>query len=151
MANVKLILREAVDGLGEAGEVVSVRPGYARNYLLRLGKATVATEAKVQEIAHHKRVIAEQVARELKDLRAAAATLSALRLEVAAQVGEEGKLFGSVTSLQIGELLAAKGFEIDRRKIALDEPIKAAGEHQVPVKLHRDVVATVTVVVTAAE
>lgn len=151
MANVKLILREAVDGLGDAGEVVSVKPGYARNYLLPHGKASVATAAKVKQLEHDQRVIAERVARELKDLRAAAAALSALRLELKVQVGEEGRLFGSVTSLQVGELLAARGFEIDRRKIDLKEPIKAAGEHAVPIKLHRDVVATVTVVVIAAE
>ncbi len=151
MANVKLILREAVEGLGDAGEVVTVKPGYARNYLLPQGKATVATDAKVKELEHHQRVIAERMARELKDLRAAAAALSAVRLEVKVQVGEEGKLFGSVTSLQIGELLAARGFEIDRRKIDLKDPIKEAGEHAVPIKLHRDVVASVTVVVAAAE
>jgi large subunit ribosomal protein L9 len=151
MANVKLILREAVDGLGDAGEVVSVKPGYARNYLLPQGKAMVATEAKVKELEHHQRVIAEKVAKELKDLRAAAKKLSEVRLEVRAQVGEEGRLFGSVTSLQIGELLAARGFEIDRRKIDLKEPIKEVGEHSVPIRLHREVVASVTVVVAAAE
>lgn len=151
MANVKLILRESIDGIGDAGEVVSVKPGFARNYLLRLGKATLATDAKVKEQEHHRRVIAEKVARELKDLRAAAATLSAVKLEFKVQVGEEGKLFGSVTSAQIGELLAAKGFEIDKRKIALADPIKEAGEHQVPIRLHKDVVANVTVLVAAAE
>jgi large subunit ribosomal protein L9 len=151
MANVKVILREVIDGVGDAGEVVSVKPGFARNYLLRLGKATLATEAKVNELEHHQRVIAEKVARELKDLRAAAAKLSAVKLEVKVQVGEEGKLFGSVTSAQIGELLAAKGFEIDKRKISLADPIKEAGEHQVPIKLHKDVVANVTVLVAAAE
>jgi large subunit ribosomal protein L9 len=151
MAQVKLILREDVPKLGNAGEVVSVKPGYARNFLLPQGKAALASQAKVKELEHHKRLIAEKVARELKDLSAARDRLEQLQLEVAAQAGEEGRLFGSVTAMQIAELIGEKGIEIDRRKIELAEPIKEVGEHSVPIKLHREVVANVKLKVTAAE
>jgi large subunit ribosomal protein L9 len=151
MGQVKLILREDVPKLGHAGEVVSVKPGYARNFLLPQGKAALASEAKVNELEHHKRLITEKVARDLKDLNAARDRLEQLQLEVEAQAGEEGRLFGSVTAIQIAELIAEKGFEIDRRKIELAEPIKEVGEHIVPVRLHREVIARVSLKVTAAE
>ncbi len=150
MAGVKLILREDVPGLGNAGELVTAKPGYARNFLLPQGKALVATEGKVNELEHHRRAIEEKVAKELKDLSAAKQGLEKLELSIAAQAGEEGKLFGSVTAMQVAELLAAKGFEIDRRKV--DTPaIKELGEHEVSIKLHREVVAKVKLNVTAAE
>jgi len=149
MRSVRLILRESVHSLGEAGDVVSVKPGYARNYLLPEGKAILATESKVKQLEHHKRVVAEQVARELKDLRATKDRLEQLALEVRARAGEEGKLFGSVTAAQIGELLAEKGFEIDRRRISLKEAIKDVGEHRVEIRLHREVVAQVALSVLA--
>ncbi len=149
MRHVKLILKESVHALGEAGDLVSVKPGYARNYLIPQGKAILATESRVKEMEHHQRVVAEKVAREMKDLRALKERLDALRLEVSARAGEEGKLFGSVTSARIGELLAEKGYEIDRRRIELGDPIKEVGEHTVPIKLHREVVANVKVSVHA--
>ncbi len=151
MGQVKLILREDVPKLGHAGEVVSVKPGYARNFLLPQGKAALASEAKVKELEHHKRLIAEKVTRELKDLNAARDRLEQLQLEVEAQAGEEGRLFGSVTAIQIAELIGEKGIEIDRRKIDLAEPIKEVGEHSVPIRLHREVIANVRLKVTAAE
>jgi large subunit ribosomal protein L9 len=141
MGQVKLILRESVPSLGEAGDLVSVKPGYARNYLIPQGKAIFATESNVQEFEHHKRVVAGKVAKELKEFGAVKARIESLSLEVKARVGEEGKLFGSVTALQIGELLGECGIEIDRRRIEIAEPIKQAGEHSVAVKLHRDLVA----------
>jgi len=130
--------------------VVSVKPGFARNYLLPQGKAVPATDAKVKEIEHHKRVIAERVARDRKQLEGERDRLERVELEIAANAGEEGKLFGSVTAAQLAELLEARGFSIDRRKIQLDEPIKELGEHVVAIRLHRDVVARVTVKVSAA-
>ena len=151
MGQVKLILREDVPKLGHAGDVVSVKPGYARNFLLPQGKAALASEANVKELEHHRRLIAEKVTRELKDLSAARDRLEQLELEVAAQAGEEGRLFGSVTAIQIAELIGEKGIEIDRRKIDLAEPIKEVGEHSVPIRLHREVVANVRLKVTAAE
>ena len=135
----------------EAGDVVRVKPGYARNFLIPQGKAIFATEARLQELEHHQRVVAEKVAKQMKDLEAVRARIEGLSLEVKAHVGEEGKLFGSVTALQIGELLAAEGVEVDRRRISLAEPIKEAGEHSVPVKLHRDLVAQLKVTVSAEE
>ena len=151
MGQVKVILREDVPKLGHAGEVVSVKPGFARNFLLRQGRAVLASEAKVKEIEHHQRLISDQVARQLKDLRAARDRLEQLELEVRAQAGEEGRLFGSVTAIQIAELIAEKGIEIDRRKIDLSEPIKEVGEHIVPIRLHREIIANVRLKVTAAE
>jgi large subunit ribosomal protein L9 len=151
VAVVTLILREAVPSLGEVGDVVRVKPGYARNYLLPRRKAILATESRVREVEHNKRVVLEKAAKELKDLEAARDRLSGVALEVSARVGEEGKLFGSVTAAQIVELLAEKGYKIDRRKIALDEPIKEIGQHAVSIRLHREVVAEISVTVTAEE
>jgi large subunit ribosomal protein L9 len=149
--HVKLILREAIPGLGEAGDLVQVKVGHARNYLLPKGKAVLATEAKVRELDHHRRVVMEKVAKEMKDLEVLRDHLQSVALEVSARVGEEGRLFGSVTAVQIAELLAEKGFEIDRRKIALDEPIKEVGEHGVPIRLHRDLTAEIKVTVSPEE
>ncbi len=151
MDQVKVILREDVTSLGDAGSVVSVKPGYAFNFLLPQGKAILASEGKLRELEHHKRVVAEQVARERKQLDAARDRLQQVVLEITAQAGEEGRLFGSVTAIQIAELLAAKGHEVDRRKIQLDEPIKELGEHEVGIRLHRDVIAKLKVKVIAAE
>ena len=151
MRHVNLILQESVPRLGESGDLVKVKVGFARNFLVPQGKAIVATHANLKELEHQKRVVSEKVAKELKDLGTAKDRLASVRLEVAAQAGEEGKLFGSVTSAQIGELLKERGFEIDRRKIMLSEPIKEVGEHKVSVRLHRDVTAEITVVVSATE
>ena len=151
MSQVKLILKESVHNLGEAGDVVSVKPGYARNYLLPQGKAIPATESRVRELEHHRRILAEKAAKELKDLRGRKDQLEALTLEISARAGEGGRLFGSVTSAQIAELLAARGVEVDRRRIELREPIKQVGEHAVPVKLHREVVARIKLKVVAVE
>lgn len=151
MAQVTLILQEAVPSLGEVGDLVTVKPGFARNYLIPQGKAIFATDARVEELEHHKRVVAEKAAKQLQDLQAVKKRVEALSVTISARVGEEGKLFGSVTSLQVHEALAAQGLEIDRRRIEIAEPIKEAGEHRVHVKLHRDVVAELKVTVTAEE
>ena len=151
MAHVEVILREDIPRLGEAGELVKVRPGFARNYLLPQGKAILATESSKKALEHHQRVIADKVVRERKTLEAEKSRIEAVTLEIAVQVGEEGKLFGSVTASQIAELLEAKGISVDRRKIELPEPIKEAGEHQVPLRLHREVIARVRLTVRAAE
>ena len=150
MAQVKLILREDVAKLGYAGDIVSVKPGYARNYLLPKGKASLATSARVKEIEHHGRVIAEQQAKALGDLEALKQKVESLTLEVEAQVGGEGKLFGSVTMQNVADLLAEKGVEIDRRKLQHDGAIKSTGEHEVSLRLHRELLAKVRVVVSAS-
>jgi large subunit ribosomal protein L9 len=151
MGQVKLILQENVPNLGDAGDLIAVKPGYARNFLVPQGKAIPATDARIRESEHIKRVVAEKIARELKTHTAMRDRIGNLEIEVSAKAGEEGKLFGSVTTPQIVELLAEKGVEIDRRKIELDEPIKTVGEHQVPIRLHRDVIATLKVKVSAAD
>lgn len=151
MAQVKLILREDVDKLGEAGELVTVRPGFARNFLLPQGKALLATAASIKELEHHQRIVAERVERERKDQLAQRDRLQQLTIEITAKAGEEGRLFGSVTASQIADLIAARGIEIDRRKIQLDEPLKDLGDHLVPIRLFKDVIANVKVKVTAAE
>jgi large subunit ribosomal protein L9 len=151
MRSVRLILREDVPGLGEAGDLVSVKVGYARNYLLAQERAILATESKIKQLDHNKRVVSDKLAKEMKDLEALRDRLQALELEVVAKAGEEGKLFGSVTSAQVADLLAEKGFEIDRRKIALREHIKDVGEHTVPVRLRNELVAEITLKVSAEE
>jgi len=149
MSQIKLILKESVHSLGEAGDLVSVKPGYARNFLLPQGKAILATASRVKELEHHKRIVAEKAAKELSNLQETKKQLEGLVIELSARAGEEGKLFGSVTSVQIAEQLVEKGFAIDRRRIELRESIKELGEHKVPVKLHREIVARVTVNVSA--
>ncbi len=149
MRQVKLILRESVQGLGEAGDLVGVKVGYARNYLLPQGKALLATESKVRELEHHKRVVTEKAARDLDDLKALRDRLESVALEVTARVGEEGKLFGSVTTAHIAELLAEKGYTVDRRKIQLSEPLREIGDHVVPIRLQRDLTAEVALKISA--
>jgi large subunit ribosomal protein L9 len=141
MRSVSLILKEEVPGLGDPGELVKVKVGFARNFLIPQGKAVLATDSRVLELEHTKRLVAEKLAKELKDLRAVRDRLQSLDLEVVAKAGDEGKLFGSVTSANIADLLIEKGFEIDRRKVLLAEPIKEVGEHTVLLRLRKDVVA----------
>jgi large subunit ribosomal protein L9 len=149
MRQVKVILSESVQGLGEAGDLVGVKVGYARNYLLPQGKALLATESKVRELEHHKRVVTEKAARDLNDLKALRDRLESVALEVTARVGEEGKLFGSVTTAHIAELLAEKGYTVDRRKIQLSEPLREIGDHVVPIRLQRDLTAEVALKISA--
>ena len=121
MSAVKVILREDMGKLGGAGDLVSVKPGYARNFLVPEGKAIVATDSNIKELEHNKRVIAEMLAKELKDLRATSHKLKSMVLEVSKRAGEDGKLFGSVTSANIAELIEGKGVKLDRRKIQLPD------------------------------
>ncbi len=151
MSQVQVILSEDVHALGDAGDVVSVKPGFARNYLIPQGKALIATAERVNEVEHKKRVISEKLAKELKDLTAVKAKLDGTELEISAQAGEEGKLFGSVTAQNLADMLAEKGFEVDRRKIQLSDAIKTVGEHSVAIRLRSDVIAEFKVNVTAAE
>lgn len=151
MGQVKLILKEEVIGLGNAGEAVSVKPGYARNFLLPQGKAVLATRGRVQELEHQRRVIEDKLAKEMKDLEALKVRLEAATLEFVAQAGEEGKLFGSVTAQQLADRLAEQGLNLDRRKISLAESIRSLGEHTVTVRLRGDLTAELKVTVAAAE
>jgi len=150
MGQIQVILSEDVHALGDAGDVVTVKPGFARNFLIPQGKALLATAERVNEVEHKKRVINEKLAKELTDLNAVKAKLDGTLLEIAAQSGEEGKLFGSVTAQNLADLLAEKGLEVDRRKIQLSEAIKTLGEHTVAIRLRSDVIAEFKVTVTAA-
>ena len=151
MKTTKLILRQDINKLGEAGEVVSVRAGYARNYLLPQGLAYEATEGNRKRIAAETRARAARLAAEKDGAEALAARLNAVTLALAGNAGEEGKLFGSITPSDIATALKAQGFEVDRRRIDLDHPIKSLGEHVVPIRLHPEVEANVRVTVTPAE
>ena len=147
----RLILRENLDNLGKAGEVVSVRSGYGRNYLLPNGLAVPATEKDEARLQHEQRLIAARVAKLAKQLASEADRLSQVSVSLARAVGEEDKLYGSVTNRDIAEALAEQGVKIDARKIVLDEPIKALGMTEVPVKLGHDVVAKIKVWVVKKE
>jgi large subunit ribosomal protein L9 len=145
----EVILREHVEHLGNRGEVVKVADGYARNYLLPRKLALLVTEGNKQQIAREKVKFDAREAEERKVAEAMAERIAAVEIEIARKVGETQALYGSVTSGDIAEALAAKGFDVDRRKLQLAEPIKHLGEVQVPVKLHRDVTAQVKVKVVA--
>jgi len=139
----KVVLCDHVEHLGERGEIVSVAAGYARNFLLPKRLAMQATPGNLRTLEQQRRVWEVKEARAVEEARAAAERLSAIALSTTKKAGETGTLFGSVTSSEIAELLAAKGVEIDRRKIQLAEPIKTVGEHSIGIKLHRQVVAQV--------
>jgi len=141
----RVILREDVDKVGNAGEVVLVRDGFGRNYLLPKGLASLATDRDVARVEHERRVIAARNARLLKDLEAASEKLASTTISVGRAVGEGDRLYGSVTSRDIAEALQAKGFDIDSRKVVLSEPIKALGAHDVKVKLGKGVEAQIKV------
>jgi large subunit ribosomal protein L9 len=143
----KVILKEHVDGVGHLGDLLDVSDGYARNYLLPRGKALEANPRNVKALEHAKRVMAEKARKEKLEIETLAKKMSAVRLTMTAQVGKDNKLFGSVTAKDIAEAMAAHGFEVDRRKIQLAQPIKEIGTFTVPIKLHRDVTASVSVVV----
>ena len=141
----EVILREDVKSLGKAGDLVRVKPGYGRNYLLPSGLAYEATEGNKKRIAAETRARSTRAEAERTDAQAQAARLGAVELTITGKAGEEGKLFGSVTASDIAEALAAKGFEVDRRRIELDQPIKSLGRHTVGVRLHADVRAEIRV------
>jgi large subunit ribosomal protein L9 len=145
----EVILREHVDNLGRRGEIVKVADGYARNYLLPRKLALLATEGNKQRIEKERAKFEAAEAEEKKVAEAVAARMANLELEIARKVGETEALYGSVTTSDIAEALAKKGFDVDRRKVHLLEPIKKLGEVEVPVRLQRDVTATVKVKVVA--
>jgi large subunit ribosomal protein L9 len=145
----EVILREHVDNVGRRGEVVKVADGYARNFLLPRKLALLVTEGNKKQIEREKVKFDAKELEEQKSAEAVAARLAGVEIQIARKVGEHDVLFGSVTSADIAEALAAKGVEIDRRKLHLVEPIKKLGEFQVPIKLHRDVTTNIKVTVVA--
>jgi large subunit ribosomal protein L9 len=147
----ELILREDVEHLGRRGEVVQVKGGYGRNYLLPKKLAMQVTEGNRKAVEQQKIAAIKRDSREQSDAQQLAAMLTQTTLTVARKAGENGVLFGSVTSIDIAEELHKKGFEIDRRKIHMDEPLKQLGEFQVPVRLHKEVTVSIPVQVVPEE
>ena len=141
----KLILREDVYNLGKSGEVVSVKDGYARNYLLPRNLAMLASQANVRQLEHERAVIEARVKKQKGAAETQAKALSDVAVKISRKVGDQNKLFGSVTALDIAEALHAKGQKIDRRLVHMPEPIKTIGNFEVEVRLHRDVVAKIKV------
>jgi large subunit ribosomal protein L9 len=141
----EVILREHVDKLGKRGEIVKVADGYARNYLLPRKLALPATESNRKHIERERKILEAREVQEQAQAEALAAKLGALDIVIARRVGETDQLYGSVTAADITEFLREQGFEVDRRKIILPEPIKMLGDHEVPLKLHREVTAPLTV------
>ena len=149
MAAVQVILRDDVPNLGKIGEVVRVKPGYARNFLFPRGLAVEASPKNMRVLDHHKKVIEAKAVREHKSAEALAKRLDGLRITVRARAGEEGRLFGSVTNMDVERLLAEKGFHVERRRITLAEPIKQLGTFPIAVQVGRQVKATVELTVEA--
>ena len=147
----EVILRDHVDNLGRRGDIVKVAEGYARNYLLPRKLALAVTDANKRQIERERTNAEAKDAEEKAGAEAIGQRLTALDIEIARRVGENDTMYGSVTSADIAHALAAKGFEIDKRKIQLPDPVKALGELQVPVKVHRDVTAQLRVKVVAEQ
>lgn len=146
---INVILQQDVHNLGKTGEVVKVRPGFARNFLLPNGMAASATTNNVNRLAHEKRQAEAKNAKAKATATELAAKIAATPISLSRKVGEDNKLFGSVTTKEIESALAEKGVEIDRRKIHLADPIKTAGNFELPVKLGHDVNATIKLEVVA--
>ena len=145
----KVILREDIDGLGKSGELVTVKDGFGRNFLLPRKKAVLANEQNIRQLEHEKGVISARNAKLKGAAEEQAKKLGAVKVTIKRKVGEQDKLFGSVTALDIAEALSAQGQQVDRRGLHLPEPIKTVGNHEVELRLHRDVVAKIKVDVVA--
>ena len=147
----KVILLSDQRHVGKRGEVIEVKPGFGRNYLVPHGLALEATPANIKLFEQQRAKIDARHAKEREGAEAIAAKMAGLRLEIPKRVGETGTLYGSVTAGEVAEMLALKGFEVDRRRIDLEGGIKTLGDHPVRVELHSEVVAEVTVSVVSAE
>ncbi len=145
----KVVLRDYVESLGDRGEIVSVAAGYARNYLLPKGLALAATPGNMRVIEQQRRVWEVKESREIVDAKAIAERLAQVSLNVTKKAGDRGTLYGSVTNIEVAELLGQQGVEIDRRRIVLDQPIKSVGTHGISIKLHREVIAKISLEVTS--
>lgn len=146
----KLILKENIETLGQIGDIVKVAPGYARNYLLPKGLAIEATVKNAKALDHAKRQMAYKKNKAIESAKNLADKLGAVNVTLSHKAGDEGKLFGSVTTMEIADFLKAQGFDIDRKKIVLAEAIKQVGEYTLAVKIHPEVAASVKVTVSAA-
>ncbi len=147
----QVILKEDIEKLGKMGEIVEVKRGYARNYLLPKDFALEATPKNVKQLEHSKRIVAARIKKVQAESATLAEKINAVNITLLHLAGEEDKLFGSVTSMEIADALKEQGVEVDRRKIVLEEPIKRLGEYKVGVKLAGGVSASVTVNVAKKE
>jgi len=148
--HVQVVLKQDVDALGKVGDLVRVKPGYARNYLLPRGLAVVATRDNIQRIEHEKKAAIAQVGKEKQQSEGIAAALAEVQLRFEKKAGEEGKLFGSVTAAEVAEALKSKGYDLDRRKIEMPAgPIKTVGTHELVARLPGGVHAKLQVEVVA--
>lgn len=147
----QVILREDIDKLGKIGDLVKVADGYARNYLVPKKKAIEATPNNVSAMDHAKKMVSDRLRKLKKEATAEADRMKGLSVTLRVKTGEEGKLFGSVTTMDIADALKAQGVAIDKRKIVLDEPIKRLGDYTVSVKLHTDIHAEIKISVLAEE
>jgi large subunit ribosomal protein L9 len=145
----KVILTKDLDNLGRAGALVDVKPGYGRNYLLPRNLAVLATAKNIRQLDHQKAGILARASKDKQNMTAMAQRLSTIEVKFNRKVGEQNKLFGSVTSKDVHEQLAAQGYQIERRQVHLPDPLKELGTHEVEVKLHAEVTAKVKVTVEA--
>lgn len=145
-----VILRQKIEKLGDVGDIIRVKPGYARNYLIPKGMAVTASQGNINMVKAQKKKVDFQQMKAADKARAIADVLSTLKLSATVQVGKEDRVFGSVTAITIAELLKKQGIDVNKKDVLLDEPIKALGIYNVPVKLHHDVEAEVKVYVIKA-
>ena len=145
----QIILTTDIPSLGDAGDLVEVKPGYGANYLIPQGLALPATSSNKNQIEHQRRAISARIARDRKDAESISEKLSQVSVTITSLVGDDDKLFGSVSTKDVSEALRDQGFDVDRRKIVLETPIKALGVYDVPVKVHRDVIAQIKLWVVA--
>ena len=145
----EVILKEDIVNLGKIGEIVRVRDGFARNYLLPRGLVLEANKKNLKTFEHHKKIVGDQKQKIVRQAQTVGDQLNGVSLVIPMKVGEEGKLFGSVTNIHIEKALKAKGLNVDRRKIELAEPIKNAGEYDVPVRLSGDLTVALKVSVVS--
>ena len=146
----KVILKENIETMGQIGDIVKVAPGYARNYLLPKGLAIEATDKNAKALEHAKRQMAYKKNKALEAAKMIAAKLEGVTVALTHQAGEEGKLFGSVTTMEIAAFLKEQGLEVDRKKMVLADPIKQLGNYTVPVKIHPEVTANLKITVSAS-
>ncbi|TMA74466.1 MAG: 50S ribosomal protein L9 [Deltaproteobacteria bacterium] len=147
----KVILTKDLENVGKAGALVDVKPGFGRNYLLPRQLAMPATAKNIRQLEHEKSGILARAARQRTSMDAMAKKISAIQLKFTRKVGEQDKLFGSVTSKDVHDRLVEQGYEIDRKQIHLPEPLKTIGDHEVEVKLHPDVTAKLKVAIAAEQ
>ena len=147
----EVVLKEDIENLGHMGEVVKVKDGYARNYLLPRGLVVLANKKNLKALEHEQRMIGQRRDRLTKEAQGISETLSRVSLEFAVKVGEEGRLFGSVTNMDIEKALKEKGFDVERRRIVLHDPIKQVGDYEVPIRLRPEVMPSIKVKVLSED